>query len=138
MLVDDCIRDALQEILEQDASQPLDGNETLTGIRYLNRMVQSWPVDLSYTVVNSVDDVVTVPAYAEHAVVLNLAVALAPQFDYQVMQGCTFYDNALDAYKKMLVQAQTLTAPVNGANVPLGSGNKSPGNYIGDFYTDPA
>ena len=79
----DIIKDALQEILVQGAEAPFEADETQGAIRYLNRMMARFAVDginLGYTTVTSVGDLITVPDGAIDGMVKNLAVSLFPQY----------------------------------------------------------
>ena len=127
------IRSALQELLVQAAEQPIQPNEMSDGIKYLNRMMAAWEVQgyaLGFTKIASSSDLVTVPDGAVEAVVLNLAIKLAPQYD--VMPNPALVQNARDA----MLSVRLLTVAVGEANfpstLPIGSGNQSPG--WGDSY----
>ena len=130
----DVIRDALQEINVQAAEQPLSGDETLTAIRYMNRMVNSWPVDISWTDITATSDTLASPSYADRTIVLNLAVEMAPQFDVPVAP--TLRANASSAYLNMLTQAQSLATTEYSDNLPKGSGNIYPGYWFSPYYTE--
>ncbi|MGH1470159.1 MAG: packaged DNA stabilization gp4 family protein [Cellvibrionaceae bacterium] len=121
------IRDALQEINVQESEQPLIGSEASMAIRYLNRMMMSWPSDIGYRPVDSIEDVICIPVYAEEAIVLNLAIRLAPQFDIPV--SIDLRQNANTAYTNLLVRTTRLTQATYPAGIPMGRG------YENTFYT---
>lgn len=128
------IRDALQEITVQAAEQPLDGDDTQTALRYLNRLIASWPVDLEYTEITSPNEEVTVPGYALRAIVLGLAVELAPQYDIPITPALSA--NATSAYLNMLSRAQEIEPASYTDNLPLGSGNRYPGSRFRHYYAE--
>lgn len=132
------IRDALQEILVQAAEQPITADEGQSAIRLLNRMMSAWEangIDLSYTAVNSLNDAITVVDGALDAIVLNLAIKLAPQYDRAISQG--LYINAKRAYDAMLKIAVVIPDTEFPATLPYGSGNETAGYNESKFYTGP-
>jgi len=132
------IRDALQEILVQAAEQPITADEGQGAMRLLNRMMAAWVldgVDLSYTPVDSLNDDITVVDGALDAIVLNLAIKLAPQYDRPISQG--LYINASRAYEAMLKTAVVIPVTEFPATLPYGSGNESLGYNYSNFYTGP-
>jgi len=132
------IRDALQEILVQAAEQPITAAEGQGAMRLLNRMMAAWVldgVDLSYTPVDSLNDDITVVDGALDAIVLNLAIKLAPQYDRPISQG--LYINASRAYEAMLKTAVVIPETAFPATLPYGSGNESLGYTYSNFYTGP-
>lgn len=132
------IRDALQEILVQAAEQPITADEGQSAIRLLNRMMSAWEadgIDLSYTAIDSLNDAITVVDGALDAIVLNLAIKLAPQYDRPISQG--LYINAKRAYDAMLKIAVVIPDTEFPATLPYGSGNETAGYNESKFYTGP-
>ena len=119
------IRDALQELLVQASEQPIQPNEATDAMRYLNRMMFSWEakgVALGYTVVTSLGDEITVPDGALEAVVFNLAIKLAPQYDVAV--SLDLRQNAREAFKSALKLSITRPLSQYPSTLPVGSGNE--------------
>jgi hypothetical protein len=129
------IRDALQEILVQASEQPITASEGQDAMRLLNRMMAAWKsdgLDLSYTDVDSLNDAITVADGAIDAIVLNLAIKLAPQYDRPVSQ--TLYTNAKNAMNAVRKIAVTITETEFPSTLPYGSGNESLGYNYSNFY----
>ena len=133
------IRDALQEILVQAAEQPITAAEGQGAMRLLTRMMAAWVsdgVDLSFTPVDSLNDSITVVDGALDAIVLNLAVKLAPQYDRPVTQS--LYMNAKDAYEAALKIAVAVPDTAFPATLPYGSGNEDKGHNFSNYYPGPS
>ena len=126
------IRDALQEIIVQASEQRLRGAETRTAIRYLNRMVTSWPFSIGYVEVDSTSDLICIPRYAQLAIILGLAILLAPQFDRPVPDNLRA--NFSKAYNDLLTRKMQLVEAGFSNNLPRGSGNKRPGDVVTKYY----
>lgn len=132
------IRDALQEILVQASEQPISASEGQDAMRLLNRMMAAWEsngIDLSYTAVDSLNDAITVVDGALDAIVLNLAIKLAPQYDRPISQGLFLNaKNAMDAVRKIAVVIPDTALP---ATLPYGSGNEDLAYNYSNFYAGP-
>jgi hypothetical protein len=130
------IRDALQEILVQASEQPIEASEAQDAMRLLNRMMAAWVsdgLDLSYTPVDSLNDAITVVDGALDAIVLNLAIKLAPQYDRPISQGLFLNaKNAMDAVRKIAV---VITESAYPSTLPYGSGNEDLGYNYTKFYS---
>lgn len=121
----DIIRDSLQEILVQDSEQPMTPSETQAAIRYLNRMMASWDlmgISLGFTSITKLSDPVTVADGALSAIVYNLALKLAPQFDIQPSPLLVL--NAREAMGAVRSLAVVIEATCLPETLPLGSGNE--------------
>lgn len=132
------IKDALQQIVVQASEAPIEADEAQTAIRFLNRLMARFDaegIDLGYTKVISLGDLVTIPDGAYDGVIYNLSLALAPQYDVPVS-----IDLKMLA-KEGLKTLRTLTFSIGpssyGDTLPIGSGNEddSYGNYS-HFYPD--
>ena len=131
------IGDALQEILVQATEQPIESNEAQNAIRYLNRMMSAWQgegINLGYTPITSMGDLVTIPETANEGVVFNLALKLAPQYDIQITPQQ--FQNAKEAKQAIM----NVTIEIGGApypsTLPIGSGNEYPGWNNVHFYDE--
>jgi P22 tail accessory factor len=127
------VRDALQEIIVQASEQPLRPTESATAIRYLNRLVTSWPFELGYIPVVATSDTLCIPRYAQRCIVLNLAMELAPQFGQMVSQDLRI--NASNAYSDLLSRKSKITTARIPAGVPMGSGNRATGYTAATFFS---
>ena len=123
----DAVRDALQEIGQQAAEQPVKPDEMATGIRYLNRLMFSYTkLGLGYTVITSSSQEVTIPVWAEWWAVLMLAKALMPQFPSVDMETkVTLEDNLKTAWRNLLDNQQEAPVTTYPYTLPRGSGNES-------------
>lgn len=126
MNAETAVRDALQEIGQQAAEQPVKPDEMSTGIRYLNRLMQSYSrLGLGYTFITSSSQEVTVPIWAEWWTVLILAKALMPQFpSVDDSTKITLDQNLKTAWKNLLDNQQELPTTQNPHALPIGSGNE--------------
>jgi hypothetical protein len=113
---------ALGKILVRSADSPLEADELQDGIADLNRMMASWDITvLTYTVVTSGSDDLTVPAYAEDAMVFGLALRSAS--DYGVVLSAAFAESARESKANMLRKAVTIGRAKFPSTLPRGSGN---------------
>lgn len=136
MKAHDAVRDALQEIGQQAAEQPVKPDEMATGIRYMNRIASSYiKLGLGYTTITSSSQVVTVPVWAEWWLVLMLAKALMPQFPaVDDSTKFTLDSNLKTAWKNLLDNQQELPTTRPNGSLPVGSGNE--GIYGTNFYPE--
>jgi len=127
------ITDALQEILVQAAESPLTPDEYATAIRYLNRMMSAWAlsgVNIGYTEVTSLGDVLTVPSGAIEGIISNLALKLAPMFGAEI--PITLLQKASDGLKAIEHTAVRVFPTSFGSTLPIGSGNE--GDFNDNHY----
>lgn len=136
------LRSSLQEILVQASEAPLEPDEYQDAIRYMNRFMASLAargVNLGYTVVANLNDVITIPDGAIEGLVFKVAERMAPQFDKQnITQGATFRMNmteGLNAMYSIAVQVGTARYP---GTLPIGSGNEHDLQGDRHFYPEPA
>lgn len=123
---------ALGKVLVRSADIPLEADELADGIDQLNTMMAGWNLSaLTWTAVTSGSDDLTVPAYAENAMIMSLAELLAPDYGTQLTPA---FDRALKtAMKDMRKQAITISRTPFPSTLPQGSGNN---RYLNDreFY----
>lgn len=116
------ISDALEEILVNQDESPEEPSDVQSAIRAMNRMIAAWNYPLGYTVVDNVDDEVTVIAAAEEAIVKNLAIRLAPQFDAIVTLDLkNAAKGALASLRRIVIVVGEASYP---SRLPVGSGNQ--------------
>ena len=134
------IKTALQLILVQGSEADLEADEFASGVEYLNDMMAEWDgagISLGFTVIQSIGDEVTVPAYANQAIKQNLAVRLGPEFGGLVSP--LLDRNATESYRAMLNSAVEIGTTSYQSTLPLGSGNTgSRTNRTTPFYPSEA
>jgi hypothetical protein len=133
MKAEELIRDALQELGQQAAEQPVQADEMATGIRYLNRLMRGVDhLGLGFTIITSGSQEVTIPAYAEEWAVFKLAIRMASQFpptdQIQIISA-----NERQAWSNLLAHHQELPQMRYDDRLPVGSGNED-GVYSDRFY----
>jgi hypothetical protein len=123
MKASEWIRDALQELGQLAAEQPVTPDQFQTGIRYANRLMASHEnLGLGYTIIDNANDTVTIPAYAEEWAVYGLAVRMSTQFgpNESIME---LKDKERTAYRQLLKQQPADIAMDYPSILPIGSGN---------------
>jgi hypothetical protein len=133
MKAEELIRDALQELGQQAAEQPVQADEMQTGIRYLNRLMRGVDyLGLGFTVITSGSQEVSIPAYAEEWAVFKLAIRMASQFpptdQIQIISA-----NERQAWSNLLIQHLEIPQMRFDDRMPIGSGNED-GVYSDRFY----
>lgn len=133
------VRDALQELTVQAQEQTVPPVEIETGLRYLNRMMASLDatgVKLGYTVVDSPNDIVTVPSGATEGMVFNLALRLANGYDIPI--SASLGTMAAEGLRTLQIIGVSVGNANFGGTLPIGSGNEdSSGSYLSDpFFPD--
>lgn len=128
------VRDALQEIGQQAAEQPVQSDEMATGIRNLNRLMSGYAnLGLGYTILSSGSDEVTIPTYAEDWIILALAKRLSAQFPSLSDSDKISLDNNLKvAWNNLLENQQVISDCTYPSTLPIGSGNQ--GVFGNRFY----
>jgi hypothetical protein len=131
------VSDALQEILVQADEQSIQATDMQAGIRYLNRMVNEWAargMPLGFTNITKVSDFVTVPDGALGAIVSNLAIRLAPQFDAAIpIELAAAARSGMDAVRDLTVTSSATQMP---GTMPVGSGNEGFEQGFERFYPE--
>ena len=137
MIANELIRDAFQEIGKAAAEQSITGDMTNTAIRYLNNLMAAKDyIIVDYTTVTSGDTPITTPAYCWMWMIKALAIKLAPQFG-QLESYVSLKEDEKELWMSVLIGMQNIPPPQLNGNVPLGSGNKCPGQgYLKKYYTE--
>jgi len=134
----DVITDAMQEIVLQASEAQIEAGEAQAGIRYLNRMMAKFDVegiDLGYTAVSSLADIITIPDGAIDGLIANLAIALSPQYDVQPTPELR--ERAREGKEAMRLITFTIGPSSYWSTLPIGSGNEGDFNQsISHFYPD--
>lgn len=131
------VTDALEEIVVQADEAPIEPSEGRAAMRLLNDMMLSFAargIELGYTTVSSLGDVITVPLGAIRWMKLQLAIELAPKYDATVTP--TMMLKAKDAFQAVLNLAVDISSSEYPATLPQGSGNDYPGYADNTFYPD--
>lgn len=130
------ITDALEDILELSAEEPIQANDASAAMRYLNDMMTMWAaqgISLGYTKVSKLNDPITVPEGAIAGIKPNLSIFLAAKFDATVSPSLTLRAvTGLKAIRNLAFQAPVSHYP---SILPRGSGNTCPGESA--FYPTP-
>jgi len=102
MKASDLIRDALQELGQLSAEQPITADQYATGVRYTNRMFASFSyLGLGFTILLNASETVTIPSFADEWAVKALAVRMASQYAaFDGLQDLKM--DARTAYNEML------------------------------------
>lgn len=133
--VEQVIRPALQELMAQGSETPLEADEYRDCILKLNMWMadlEARGVDLGYTPVDSLSDIVTVPDGAIFGIVSNLAILMAPQFG--AMPSNELYRSAKRGMNTIYKLGQVIIDTEYPETLPRGSGN-NPSPFWGDnFY----
>ena len=136
------LKAALQEILVQGSEAPLEADEYQDAIFALNNYMTALDangVHLGYTVVDSLNDEITVPAGAIQGIISNLAILLATQFNSTVSPSLSAKAQmGLNAMRKLGITLAPMSYP---GTLPIGSGNEgfwNGGFRGGHFYPDTA
>ena len=135
----DIIKDALFECTVLGAEAPVEASEAQGAIRYLNRMMAAFDadgIDLGYTEVTNLADVITVPAGANDGIVAQLAVRLWTQYTDDQPVPSELIARANSGKASMRNIAVTVGQTEYGDTLPIGSGNKSSGDWSDHFYPD--
>lgn len=133
------IKDALGEIIVLGAEAPIEQADAQAGIRYLNRMMAAFDgdgIDLGYTEVSSLGDVITVPAGAIDGMVAQLAVRLHAQFSGIDPLSQDLIARAISGKNTMRNLTITIGASEYPDTLPIGSGNEWDGSRDARFYPD--
>ena len=134
--VEQVARASLQAILVQGSEAPLEADEYQDYIFALNNYMTNLDasgIQLGYTLVNSLDDVLTVPAGALRGIVANMAIEVAAQYGGTITDTLVVSaKQGMDAMKKLGQQIVSSRFP---STLPIGSGNDNWGNTT-PFYPD--
>lgn len=133
MKAEELIRDALQEIGQVAAEQPITADQYATGLRYTNRLFRQHAyLGLGFTVLTSASDTVTIPSYADEWAVKALAARMAGQ--YAALDGVDYLKNEERiAYNLMLRNIDFDYSNAYPAGLPVGLAVER-NSFIDPFY----
>lgn len=135
--VNEIVTDAMEEIVVQADEAPIEPSEGRAAIRLLNDMMFSFAargLNLGYTVVYSLGDIITVPLGAIRWIKLQLAIELAPKYDVEISN--TLASKARSAYKAVQNLAIDGIYSEYPSTLPYGSGNYEAGGWDSTYYPD--
>lgn len=130
------ILEALDDISVRMDESTLGASDGQTGMKAINRIMDSLLLDginLGFTRLTSVTDIVTIDDGAIDALIMLLAFRLWPK--YRTPQvSAVIIANAREAMKKMYRIGITITSSSYPNRLPTGSGNSRPGDTYDTFY----
>ena len=134
------VKAILGKIIASGAEETLQPNETVDTIFAMNNYMTALDADginLGYTLVESIDDDITVAPGAIQGIIFNVAVMIAP--DYGAVVTPAMIDGAklgLSAMRKLSRDIQPMILP---STMPIGSGNENNfDNNNQHFFPGPA
>lgn len=130
------IKQAYLEIKAAAASQPIPPDQYEVGYQRLNYLIDSEPLIPNFTTLTSSSDEITSPSYCNRWIIKALALDLAPQFG-QLESYSIVERQMVEAYSVILRSLSRIGPPQLNGNVPMGSGNRTPGSGSRDrFYRE--
>jgi hypothetical protein len=136
--VNEVVTDAMEDLVVQASEAPIEGDEGRSGIRALNDRMFAWDamgINLGYTKVDNMADVLTVPDGAIMGIKAQLAIDLAEKYDVDVKLGVV--KRAVDGFKAIQnlsgLEAKSMAFP---STLPIGSGNEDELNNSTHFYPE--
>jgi len=136
-IVKTVVTDALEDILNRSSEEPIEAEDALAGMRYLNRLMASLAVrgiNLGFTEVSKLTDVVTIADGAVDGITAMLSKALSAKFKVDV-HGSVL-DRIKDGWAVILTLSSTNTPRSYPDILPIGSGNEPSACGV-HFYTEP-
>jgi hypothetical protein len=129
-------RRSLQKIGRTASEQEITGDMGQTAIRYYNDLLASKSYyALGHTEIANTSDEITLNEYAIKWATNALALEMADEFGALESYG-TISDKAEEGWSTVLIYVSRIGPPQLHGNTPYGSGNKTPGNWTGNFYPE--
>ena len=121
---------AMSRIGIKTAEIALEASEAQTGLDLLNDMLASWEVvrPIGFTPVANLSDTVRAPRFANGAIIDNLAILIAPEFQKQ--PNPVLIATAISLLDNMRVALLDIGDVRYPSTLPLGSGNRSCNNEL--------
>ncbi len=135
--VNEVVVDALEDLVTQAEEAPIEAPEARSAIRVLNDMMTMWAalgVNLGYTVVEDLGDLMTVPAGAIFGIKAHLAGSLCDKYDIAITP--TLQRKMDLGWRAILNLAITPASSEYPSTLPQGSGNNFPSYRDSTFYPD--
>jgi hypothetical protein len=127
------IKQAYLEIKAVAASEPIPPDQYEVAYQRLNYLIDSEPLIPNFTALTSSSDEITSPSYCNRWMIKALALDLAPQFGQLESYGIV-ERQMTEAYSVILRSLSRIGPPQLNGNVPMGSGNITPGSRYGNRY----
>ena len=132
------VRKVLDMLVIGAAEASIEASDAQAVIDYMNDYMASLDalgIDLGYTEVDNLGDLVTVPAGAIRGVIANVAIAVAPSYNIQITPGLALQGRAgLKAMRRLTSGVGPTQYP---STLPRGSGNTGNSGFTTDrFYPD--
>lgn len=131
------VNDALETLVVQAEEQEIPQSEGNAAIRTLNDMMAQWSargIDIGYTEVENMADVLTVPPGTILGIKHNLAINLAPKYNRPITPA--MLKNANDGYRAIVSLAVDMGSSAFPSTLPQGSGNTGDVHTDNTFYPD--
>ena len=120
---------------ESSISSP-DGQGVIDYLNDYMASIDTLGIKLGYTEVDSMDDIITVPAGAIRGIIANVALLVAPSYDVPVSTALALQAKA--GQKAMLRIVSGVGPTAYPSTLPRGSGNTGrTGRLGGVFYPEP-
>jgi len=136
--VNEVVIDALEDLVVQADEAPIEPSEAAAAIRVLNDMMFMWAargIDLGFTEVNDMGDVMTVPAGAIFGIKAALAISLAGKYEVPIPESVL--QKAKAGWEAILNLSVEIAAVEYPSTLPKGSGNDYPSYSSSHFYSEP-
>ena len=128
----------LQKLVVQDVEAPLTPSEFQDTILAMNNYMFGLAADginLGYTEVSNLGDLITVPSGALRGMIANIAIDISP--DYDVQPSGALVASATQGLKSMRRLGQRIGQAQFPGTLPIGSGNGGGGSFdLGHFYPE--
>ncbi len=136
------IQDSLKKIGVHSIVQPATPEDIIESMDILNSMLQlwiSWGIDIQTVPLSEPADDLSEPLDAKNAIIDNLALAVAPNFDNgEIIVSPTLLSNANNGFEQIKTLYQKFTIPKKrpSSTLPRGVGNQK-GNWTEIFFREP-
>ena len=131
------VTDALEDLIVQADEARIEQSEAKAAIRYLNDMMAMWAaqgIEIGYTEVSDLADIVTIPLGAKVGVKANLSIFLSPKYD--VDPSAALVARAKAGFSAIVDLAVGTASAAFPSTLPRGSGNDYPDFSDSTFYPD--
>ena len=127
--------DILLELVVLGADASMDPSEIAVTIRYMNRymsMIAAQGINLGYTEVVGIGDLITIPSGAIFGMIKNVAIFLSPQFGAVVTPELhKAARDGMEAMENIAIEVLPASLP---CTLPIGSGNEWNGYNTDRFF----
>lgn len=132
------LKAALQRILVQASEADLEPDEFSDAIFAMNNYMldlDARGINLGYTVVTNLADIITIPTGALRGLIANVAIEIAPDYDGDISAGLV--KAASEGMKAMEELGVVVTTSFFPSTLPIGSGNEHNSHGLSNrFFPD--